>query len=78
MEANPGMISFVAGKPNPQTFPFAKISVSLKGYEDEPLVLEGASLTAALQYGMPGGHPQLVKVLYNPRSSAENVDSHRD
>jgi hypothetical protein len=50
------------GKPNPNTFPFAKISITLKGEEDAPLVLEESSLRDALQYGLPSGHPRLVEV----------------
>ena len=81
----PGMISLGGGMPNPETFPFSKISVELKhqnnnnnnnnnnkgaaaGQEDqdqqpETLVLEGASLSAALQYSATSGLPALTDQL---------------
>lgn len=60
-ESRPGMISFLAGKPNPSGFPFQSISVTLKpdsimsknsetGDATE-LVIEGEDLERALQYG---------------------------
>ncbi|KAK4140472.1 aminotransferase [Dichotomopilus funicola] len=61
LESIPGMISLVAGKPNPQTFPFAKISVTLDGPEEKTLVLDQKALSEALQYGLPAGHPPLLK-----------------
>jgi tryptophan aminotransferase len=61
LEAIPGMISLVAGKPNPDTFPFSKISITVNGPEEKTLVLEGAALSEALQYGPPAGHPGLLK-----------------
>lgn len=60
------------GKPNPQTFPFAKISVTLDGPEEKTLVLDQKALSEALQYGLPAGHPPLLRVrshLINVRSS---------
>jgi tryptophan aminotransferase len=50
------------GKPNPETFPFSKISVTLNGPEEETLVLDEAALAEALQYGLPAGHSGLIKV----------------
>lgn len=50
------------GKPNPETFPFSKITISLKGCDDDEIVLDGGELSDALQYGLPGGNPELVQV----------------
>lgn len=60
-ESRPGMISFLAGKPNPSGFPFQSISVTLKpdsimsknSETDDAteLVIEGEDLERALQYG---------------------------
>lgn len=60
-ESRPGMISFLAGKPNPNGFPFQSISVTLKpdsimsknSETDDAteLVIEGEDLERALQYG---------------------------
>ncbi|KAI9037499.1 aminotransferase-like domain-containing protein [Aspergillus affinis] len=60
LEALPGMISLVAGKPNPETFPFAEISILLKGSDGHRIVLEEDQLSEALQYGLPGGNPELI------------------
>ncbi|KAK4152104.1 aminotransferase [Chaetomidium leptoderma] len=61
LEAIPGMISLVAGKPNPETFPFSKIAITLNGPEETTIVLENAALAEALQYGLPAGHGGLIK-----------------
>lgn len=50
------------GKPNPATFPFSKISITLNGPEEKTLVLDEAALAEALQYGLPAGHSGLIKV----------------
>ncbi len=52
------------GKPNPETFPFSKISVTLNGPEETTLVLDQAALSEALQYGLPAGHSGLIKVCH--------------
>jgi tryptophan aminotransferase len=57
-----------AGKPNPDTFPFSKISITVNGPEEKTLVLEGAALSEALQYGPPAGHPGLLKVCVSSRT----------
>lgn len=46
-----GMLSLGGGYPNPQTFAFAKVTVELAGGGSAPLVLEGAELERATQYG---------------------------
>jgi tryptophan aminotransferase len=58
----------LAGKPNPENFPFSKISVTLKGPEEKTLVLDEAALAEALQYGLPAGHAGLIKVCYTQLS----------
>ncbi|SCZ90280.1 BZ3500_MvSof-1268-A1-R1_Chr1-3g01890 [Microbotryum saponariae] len=66
-EEIPGMISFLAGKPNPTTFPFSSISVMLKPIvptaEPETLVVEGENLNESLQYGPTAGLKKLVNWL---------------
>lgn len=72
------MISFLAGKPNPSTFPFESITLKIKsdGHADasgkangapipsqpEELTISGDRLNEALQYGATAGLPSLVKV----------------
>ncbi|KAI0896462.1 PLP-dependent transferase [Annulohypoxylon nitens] len=60
LENLPGMISLVAGKPNPEIFPFKRITLSLKGSNAE-VVLSEDGLIDGLQYGLPGGNPDLVE-----------------
>ncbi|KAI1205182.1 PLP-dependent transferase [Annulohypoxylon truncatum] len=61
LENLPGMISLVAGKPNPEVFPFDKITLSLKGANEEIVLTRENGLIDGLQYGLPGGNPGLVK-----------------
>ncbi|KAL4866675.1 hypothetical protein BDV12DRAFT_198897 [Aspergillus spectabilis] len=63
LESLPGMISLVAGKPNPETFPIAEIAITLKGDQigKNRIVLDGKILTQALQYGLPGGNMELIR-----------------
>ncbi|TIA87034.1 hypothetical protein E3P99_03437 [Wallemia hederae] len=66
LENNPGMISLLAGKPNPQTFPFENITVTLKPVTpDAPHpkleINAGADLQEALQYTATCGLPRLHK-----------------
>jgi tryptophan aminotransferase len=68
-ELIPGMISFLAGKPNAATFPLQEISLKLKeGAEgsrqgNTTLTINGGELETALQYGMTPGMPAFVKWL---------------
>ncbi|KAH9813007.1 pyridoxal phosphate-dependent transferase [Melampsora americana] len=65
LEATPGMISMLAGKPNPETFPFQSISVTLKSpvtsnsdgssVVPEVLTIADRDLDEALQYGPTSG-----------------------
>ncbi|KAK4041315.1 aminotransferase [Parachaetomium inaequale] len=75
LEAIPGMISLVAGKPNPATFPFSKISVTLNGPDEKTLVLDGAALSEALQYNLPAGHPGLLKWLEGLQQAVHGISS---
>ncbi|KAJ7074721.1 pyridoxal phosphate-dependent transferase [Mycena amicta] len=74
LEAIPGMISLLAGRPNPTTFPFESITMKLRptlagmpatNDDSDPLTitLEGEQLTAGLQYGLTAGAPNLIKWL---------------
>lgn len=56
------MISLVAGKPNPETLPFAEIAITLKGPAGTKIVLDEADLNVGLQYGLPAGNSELTKV----------------
>ncbi|RSH83598.1 uncharacterized protein EHS24_007286 [Apiotrichum porosum] len=55
----PDVVSFLAGKPNPATFPFGSITLNLKpsisGRPAESITLDGADLDHALQYGPSAG-----------------------
>ncbi|PLW52769.1 hypothetical protein PCANC_07285 [Puccinia coronata f. sp. avenae] len=69
LEALPGMISMLAGKPNAATFPFQSIDITLKpsaatGEVPETLRLSGPELDAALQYGPTAGHAELLSWVY--------------
>ncbi|KAI1481783.1 PLP-dependent transferase [Daldinia eschscholtzii] len=61
LENLPGMISLVAGKPNPEVFPFEKITLSLKGSSKQIILTQEDGLADGLQYGLPGGNSDLVK-----------------
>ncbi|KAH6911527.1 TdiD protein [Coprinopsis sp. MPI-PUGE-AT-0042] len=68
-EAEPGMISMLAGKPNPATFPFRYIHLGVRPPGTSPLdnntprtdnlVIEGEDLDAALQYSTTDGMKEL-------------------
>lgn len=63
-EAIPGMLSLLAGKPNPETFPFESISVNIKPEAESgptQLTIDGDDLVTALQYGATAGIPKLVQ-----------------
>ncbi|EPQ31880.1 uncharacterized protein PFL1_00079 [Pseudozyma flocculosa PF-1] len=72
-EMIPGMLSLLAGKPAPQTFPLANISLTLKpeaesGFDaatgqPQKLEIEGEELAEALQYGATSGPARLVNWL---------------
>lgn len=54
------------GKPNPETFPIAKIAITLKGSDESTIILAESALRDALQYGLPGGHAELIQVCHLP------------
>ncbi|KAJ6620041.1 TdiD protein [Mycena sp. CBHHK59/15] len=76
LEKTPGLLSLLAGKPNPATFPFTSFSFTARppgapmsdadagadadAQPDIALSIGGADLAAALQYGDTGGMPRLV------------------
>lgn len=67
----PGMISFLAGKPNSATFPLEEITLKLKAGAEgggSSLKIDGSELDTALQYGMTPGMPALVQWLTNWQS----------
>lgn len=76
MEKRPGMISLLAGKPNPDGFPFESITLQLKptvelgkGPRGEPvsLKIEGEDMKRVLQYGSTSADPsfdaQLIQLV---------------
>ncbi|TFK33597.1 pyridoxal phosphate-dependent transferase, partial [Crucibulum laeve] len=69
VELEPGMISMLAGKPNPVTFPFESITLGIRSpssYNEKTvtqLVLQGKELDAGLQYNLTSGLPTLRKWL---------------
>ncbi|KAF7312725.1 PLP-dependent transferase [Mycena indigotica] len=79
LEATPGMISLLAGKPNPASFPFTSFSFTARAppgdpsgvprtEEDIAVSLSNADLAAALQYGPTNGFPALVDWFYQLQS----------
>ncbi|KAF5374497.1 hypothetical protein D9615_009113 [Tricholomella constricta] len=62
LEHIPGMISLLAGKPNPETFPFESLAISARSPTKEllQLTLDGDDLAEGLQYGITPGLPSLV------------------
>ncbi|KAF8176239.1 PLP-dependent transferase [Mycena galopus ATCC 62051] len=72
LEATPGVISLLAGKPNPTTFPFTSFNFTAHAPPAEDgtvgeiaLSLSGEELAAGLQYGPTGGMAPLVDWLYD-------------
>jgi len=67
LEQIPGMLSLLAGKPNPETFPISSISLQLKPSETSEKVVElkvpSDYLTQGLQYGPTNGMGSLNKWL---------------
>ncbi|KAF8646220.1 hypothetical protein AX16_007361 [Volvariella volvacea WC 439] len=73
LEATPGLVSFLAGKPNASTFPFTSLSFSAKpppgptkGEEGAPvnITLSDAELAEGLQYGPTDGQKKLCDWIY--------------
>ncbi|KAF7326032.1 PLP-dependent transferase [Mycena kentingensis (nom. inval.)] len=73
LEATPGLLSLLAGKPNPASFPFTSLSFTARsppaegqtsGEEEQEISLKNQDLAAALQYGPTNGMPGLVDWFY--------------
>nr|GAT43361.1 PLP-dependent transferase [Mycena chlorophos] len=73
LEATPGLISLLAGKPNPVSFPFTSFTFTARAppnangestSRDSTISLSDADLAAALQYGPTNGFPALVEWFY--------------
>lgn len=66
-QLSPHAQSFLAGKPNPSTFPFEALEIKLKpvipGGKVETLTLDGTALETGLQYQATAGLGGLVKWL---------------
>lgn len=68
------MLSLLAGKPNPETFPFESIQINLKpspdtNGESSQVSITGDDLVQALQYGPTSGLPRLNAWLVNLQST---------
>lgn len=68
LEFTPGIISMLAGKPNPSMFPITSISITVQSpyaRDGSPsgkvITVDGPTLTEALQYGPTAGNPDAVK-----------------
>ncbi|KAI0090973.1 PLP-dependent transferase [Irpex rosettiformis] len=68
LERTPGLISLLAGKPNPTTFPLTSIKLTSRSPTNpgEEIVTEvnGKALAEGLQYGPSDGIPDLLNWLY--------------
>jgi tryptophan aminotransferase len=64
LEKTPGLISLLAGKPNPSTFPFNSLTFTAKSpsnpQEEVKLTLDGDDLAQGLQYGDTAGLKPLL------------------
>lgn len=64
LEARPNMISLLAGKPNPDTFPITSLTFTARSPTDPvtevSYAVAGPSLSEALQYSATSGLPSLV------------------
>ena len=63
--------------PNPATFPFAKVTIELKGEGSESIELSGKTLEAALQYSPTPGVPSLVNNLQRLQDAEHGVAKDR-
>ncbi|KAF8072222.1 PLP-dependent transferase [Lyophyllum atratum] len=68
LEHTPGLISLLAGKPNPSTFPFTSFSFSARSPLDDnidvTLKLSDSELAKGLQYGATAGYEPLCDWIY--------------
>jgi tryptophan aminotransferase len=67
IEQHPGMLSLLAGKPNPSTLPITSLSFSVRSpnswldSEETKIDIRNAELTESLQYAPTSGIPSLRK-----------------
>ncbi|KAF5342197.1 hypothetical protein D9611_001983 [Ephemerocybe angulata] len=68
LEKTPGLISLLAGKPNPSTFPFTSLSFKARSPtnpdEELDLTVDGDELKAGLQYSDTAGTKPLIDWLF--------------
>ncbi|GBE87948.1 Aminotransferase tdiD [Sparassis crispa] len=68
LEAQPGVISLLAGKPNGDTFPLVSVQLRARMPEDPAQVrtteISGQQLAEALQYGPTAGTPALTRWIF--------------
>ncbi|OSX57661.1 hypothetical protein POSPLADRAFT_1155669 [Postia placenta MAD-698-R-SB12] len=68
LEARPGVISLLAGKPNATTFPFTSIKLTARSPTDPSREIEtevnGKALAEGLQYGPTAGLPSFCEWVY--------------
>jgi tryptophan aminotransferase len=68
LESTPGLISFLAGKPNPTSFPFTSLNFTannpISPSEEIAVTVDPRDLQDGLQYGPTAGHPKLLGWLY--------------
>eukprot|EP01133_Synstelium_polycarpum_P006534 gene6534-7567_t len=67
----PDVISLGGGLPNPQTFPFQTMTITLKS--NETITLEGADLATALQYSPSYGLPRFTAWLKQLQSHVHSL-----
>jgi tryptophan aminotransferase len=74
LELTPGLLSLLAGKPNPTTFPIEQLTITLRSptapqpYQpgdpiSETITLKNDDISTALQYSLTDGVPELREVL---------------
>ena len=68
LEATPGLISLLAGKPNGSMFPFTSFSFTARSpvdpSQETTARIDGEDLAESLQYGATAGYEKLVEWLY--------------
>ena len=66
LEKAPGVISLLAGKPNPDLFPITSVQITVRSAADDagapalPITLGNKELAAGLQYGDTAGYQPLI------------------
>jgi tryptophan aminotransferase len=74
LEATPGIISLLAGKPNGSMFPFTSFSFTAQSPTDPSqetaMTIDGVDLAQSLQYGPTDGNKELQEWLYGLQEKA--------